>query len=64
MTDIEFLKLVERMRTHQRNYFRTRNYMELQKSIQLERRVDQYLNKALEGIPLTIEQQTLFSNEN
>lgn len=64
MTELEFLKLVTRMRTHQRNYFRTRNYMELQKSIQLERRVDQYISKALEGIPLSMEQQTLFNNEN
>lgn len=63
MTDLEFLKLLARMRTHQRKYFRTRDYMELQKCIQLERRVDDYLSKALEGIPNTIEQQTLFDND-
>lgn len=63
MTDLEFVKLLARMRTHQRNYFRTRDYMELQKCILLERKVDDYLNKALEGIPLTIQQQTLFNND-
>lgn len=63
MNEIEFLKLVARMRTHQRNYFRNRDYMELQKTVQLERKVDEYLNKALEGIPLTNEQLTLFNNE-
>lgn len=60
MTDLEFLRLVARMRTHQRNYVRTHNYMELQKIVLLERKVDEYLNKALEGIPLANEQQTLF----
>ena len=63
MTDIEFLKLVARMRNHQRKYFRTHNYFELQKSIALEKLVDNHLNKALESIPLTIEQQTLFNND-
>lgn len=62
MTNIEFLKLVARMRTHQRKYFRTRDYMELQKCTQLERKVDYYLEKVLEGVPPTIEQQTLFNN--
>lgn len=60
MTDLEFLQLVARMRHHQRKYFRTKNYMEQQKSILLERKVDEYLSKALEDIPLAIEQQTLF----
>lgn len=61
MTDLEFLKLVARMRTHQRNYFRTHNYMEQQKSILLERKVDEYLSKAIKDIPNAIEQQILIS---
>lgn len=63
MTDLEFLKLVALMRTHQRKYFRTRDYMELQKCIQLERRVDEYLSKTLEGIPPTNVQLTLFNDD-
>ena len=63
MTDLEFLQLVARMRHHQRKYFRTKNWLEMQKSYQLESIVDNYISKALEGVPLTIESELQFNNE-
>ena len=41
----EFEKLVFEMRKAQKEYFKTRDKVILEKSKQLERQVDEYLNK-------------------
>ena len=51
----DFMKLVEGMRTLQKEYFRTRSRDVLERSKQLERQVDAEIEKAKQG-----NQQTLF----
>ena len=45
----EFEQLVAEMRKAQKDFFRTRNYKILEKSKELEKQVDQYLDEQVNG---------------
>lgn len=61
MTHEAFCALVRDMRTVQREYFRTRNYLAMQKSMKLEAKVDAYIETISDTLPEPPQQLELFT---